>query len=137
MVEINLQCKKKLMEVVIPVDHSALNLLALHGMNIPMFAAIKRCTPIVSLVLSVLILKKEAPSPKVVLSVLVITFGIVLAATGDLDCEWKSYITGFLSVFAQVGHICRNSGNEPHTPGLILGARERCPQKPGLTHVFK
>ena len=89
------------------------------------------------MVLSVLILKKEAPSPKVILSVLVITFGIVLAATGDLDCEWKSYTTGFLSVFAQVGYIYQNSGNEPHTPGLILGARERCPQKPGLTHVFK
>ena len=38
--------------------HSALSLYALHGMNIPMYGAIKRCTPIVSLVMSVLILKK-------------------------------------------------------------------------------
>ena len=52
-------------------------------MNIPMYGAIKRCTPIVSLALSVLILKKAAPSQTVVLSVLVITFGIIIASVGD------------------------------------------------------
>ena len=42
--------------------HSSLSLIALHGMNIPMYGAIKRCTPLVNLVLSVVILKKAMPS---------------------------------------------------------------------------
>ena len=42
--------------------HSTLSLTALHGMNIPMYGAIKRCTPLVSLLLSVVLLKKPIPS---------------------------------------------------------------------------
>jgi solute carrier family 35 protein len=42
--------------------HATLSLSALHGMNIPMYGAIKRCTPLVSLVLSVVILRKQHPS---------------------------------------------------------------------------
>jgi len=85
--------------------HSALSLYALHGMNIPMYGAIKRCTPIVSLVMSVFILKKAAPSKKVVLSVLVISCGIILASVGDLEFEWRAYTMGLLSVFAQGSYL--------------------------------
>jgi solute carrier family 35 protein len=42
--------------------HATLSLSALHGMNIPMYGAIKRCTPLVSLVLSVTMLRKQFPS---------------------------------------------------------------------------
>ena len=42
--------------------HSTLSLTALHGMNIPMYGAIKRCTPLVSLLLSVVLLRKPIPS---------------------------------------------------------------------------
>ncbi len=42
--------------------HSTLSLSALHGMNIPMYGAIKRCTPLVNLALGVLVLKKALPS---------------------------------------------------------------------------
>ena len=42
--------------------HATLSLSALHGMNIPMYGAIKRCTPLVSLVLSVSVLGKPLPS---------------------------------------------------------------------------
>jgi solute carrier family 35 protein len=37
--------------------HATLSLYAIHGMNIPMYGAIKRCTPLVSLILSVLVRK--------------------------------------------------------------------------------
>merc|ERR1719391_279798 len=70
-----------------------------------MYGAIKRCTPIVSLVMSVFILKKAAPSKKVVLSVLVISCGIILASVGDLEFEWRAYTMGFLSVFAQGSYL--------------------------------
>ena len=43
--------------------HSTLSLIALHGMNIPMYGAIKRCTPLVNLVLSVVVLRRPSPSP--------------------------------------------------------------------------
>ena len=42
--------------------HSTVGLCALEGMNIPMYGAVKRCTPLASLVLSVVILKKPIPS---------------------------------------------------------------------------
>lgn len=42
--------------------HATLSLSALHGMNIPMYGAIKRCTPLVSLILSVTLLRKALPS---------------------------------------------------------------------------
>ena len=42
--------------------HATLSLSALHGMNIPMYGAIKRCTPLVSLILSVTMLRKQFPS---------------------------------------------------------------------------
>ena len=49
--------------------HSTLSLSALHGMNLPMYGAIKRCTPLVSLLLSVLVLKRSMPSPLLTLSI--------------------------------------------------------------------
>ena len=42
--------------------HATLSLSALRGMNIPMYGAIKRCTPLLNLALSVVILKKNFPS---------------------------------------------------------------------------
>ena len=42
--------------------HSTLSLSALHGMNIPMYQAVKRCTPLVTLVLSVVLLRKPIPA---------------------------------------------------------------------------
>ena len=38
--------------------HATLSLYAIHGMNIPMYGAIKRCTPLVSLILSVLVINQ-------------------------------------------------------------------------------
>merc|ERR1719188_2983167 len=65
--------------------HSMLSLMALHGMNIPMYGAIKRCTPLVSLILSVVVLRKSVPSKAIVISILLITFGCLVASIGDLE----------------------------------------------------
>ena len=82
--------------------HSTLSLIALHGMNIPMYGAIKRCCPLVSLILSVTLLKKPRPSALLSSSIGIITLGAVLAALGDLQFDQYAYSMGALSVFAQV-----------------------------------
>jgi len=85
--------------------HSTLSLIALHGMNIPMYGAIKRCTPLVNLVLSVLVLKKPFPSSLLSSSVGLITVGVFVASLGDLQFDAHAYTMGSLSVFAQAGYL--------------------------------
>ena len=87
------------------VLHSALSLFALHGMNIPMYGAIKRCTPLVSLILSLVVLRKATPSYKIVISVLLTTAGCIIAALGDLQFDGIAYAMGLLSIFAQGGYL--------------------------------
>ena len=85
--------------------HATLSLFALHGMNIPMYGAIKRCTPLVSLILSVVVLRKSVPSKAIVISILLITFGCLVASIGDLEFDGHAYFMGMLSVFAQGGYL--------------------------------
>ena len=67
-----------------------------------MYGAIKRCTPLVNLVLSVLVLQKPFPSQLLISSVGMITVGVFVAGLGDLQFDAYSYTMGTLSVFAQV-----------------------------------
>merc|ERR1712142_764346 len=85
--------------------HSTLSLIALHGMNIPMYGAIKRCTPLINLILSVLVLKKPFPSALLSSSVGLITVGVFVASLGDLQFDAHAYTMGTLSVFAQAGYL--------------------------------
>ena len=85
--------------------HSTLSLMALHGMNIPMYGAIKRCTPLASLVLSVIVLKKSFPSHLLMSSVGLITVGVFIASLGDLQFDGHAYMLGCLSVLAQAGYL--------------------------------
>jgi len=85
--------------------HSTVSLTALHGMNIPMYTAIKRCGPAVSLILSVLVLKKSVPSKSTVLSIITITIGCLVAFAGDLEFDTVAYVAGLISVFAQAGYL--------------------------------
>merc|ERR1712223_601344 len=82
--------------------------------NIPMYGSIKRCTPLVSLILSVVVLRKSIPSKKIVLSILLITFGCLIASIGDLEFDGHAYAMGLLSVFAQGGYLTcvQRSSNE-------------------------
>jgi drug/metabolite transporter (DMT)-like permease len=85
--------------------HSTLSLIALHGMNIPMYGAIKRCTPLVNLVLSVVVLKKAYPSALLTSSIGIITLGAFVASLGDFQFDLHSYSMGGLSVFAQAAYL--------------------------------
>lgn len=49
------------------------------GMNIPMYGAVKRCTPLVNLVLATLILRRPPPSLTLTTSILTITAGCFVA----------------------------------------------------------
>ncbi|XP_047473733.1 UDP-galactose/UDP-glucose transporter 7-like isoform X1 [Penaeus chinensis] len=81
--------------------HATLSLMALQGMNIPMYGAVKRCTPLVNLVLSVVILHRPYPSCTLISSILIITSGCFVAALGDLTIDTFAYTMGGLSVLAQ------------------------------------
>jgi len=85
--------------------HSTLSLIALHGMNIPMYGAIKRCTPLVNLILSVVLLKKAFPSVLLGSSVGVITLGALVASLGDFQFDLHAYTMGGLSVLAQAAYL--------------------------------
>jgi len=74
-------------------------LCALGGMNIPMYGLIKRCIPVVILVLGVFILHKPLPSPPVCLSVAMITLGCIIAGTHYLK---KPFVIDILSVCSRV-----------------------------------
>lgn len=80
---------------------TVLSLLALEGMNIPMYAAIKRCTPLVNLVLAMVVLHKPCPSKSIVMSVLLITLGCLIAGLGDLMFNFVAYTFGAMSVVVQ------------------------------------
>lgn len=58
------------------------------GMNIPMYGAVKRCTPLVNLVLATLILRRPPPSLTLTTSILTITAGCFVAGMSVccLDC---------------------------------------------------
>ncbi|XP_042225324.1 UDP-galactose/UDP-glucose transporter 7-like isoform X2 [Homarus americanus] len=81
--------------------HATLSLMALQGMNIPMYGAVKRCTPLVNLILSVVILHRPFPSVTLISSILIITTGCFVAVLGDLTFDTFAYTMGGFSVLAQ------------------------------------
>ncbi|ESN92315.1 hypothetical protein HELRODRAFT_122800, partial [Helobdella robusta] len=85
--------------------NSVLSLSALYGMNIPMYGVIKRCAPVVILILGVAILNKPLPQVSVCLSVGMITGGCIVAGYGDLTFEPWSYLCGFSSVLSQAIYL--------------------------------
>ncbi|XP_064078018.1 uncharacterized protein LOC135195615 isoform X2 [Macrobrachium nipponense] len=85
--------------------HATLSLLALEGMNIPMYAAIKRCTPLISLILSVTYLKKPMPSLVLISSILTVTIGCFIAGMSDPSFNGFAYLMGALSVISQASYL--------------------------------
>ncbi|XP_045605829.1 uncharacterized protein [Procambarus clarkii] len=81
--------------------HASLSLMALQGMNIPMYGAVKRCTPLVNLILAVVILQRPFPSCTLIASILIITTGCFVAVLGDLTFDAFAYTMGGFSVLAQ------------------------------------
>ncbi|XP_068208576.1 uncharacterized protein [Palaemon carinicauda] len=85
--------------------HATLSLLALEGMNIPMYGAIKRCTPLVNLILAVTYLKKPMPSLLLISSVAIITIGCGIAGMSDPSFNGFAYMMGGLSVITQASYL--------------------------------
>ncbi|XP_045213828.2 putative UDP-sugar transporter DDB_G0278631 [Mercenaria mercenaria] len=81
--------------------NSVLALSALSHMNIALYGVLKRCVPLVTMVLSVLILKKGWPSRLTMGSVVFLTLGCVVAGYGDLTFNLLGYTCGVLSNVAQ------------------------------------
>lgn len=59
--------------------NSVLSLSALSGMNIPMYGVIKRCAPVIILVLGVAMLGKPFPKFSICTAILMITLGCITA----------------------------------------------------------
>lgn len=102
--------------------HATLSLIALEGMNIPMYGALKRCTPLVNLVLSVVYLKKPVPSPLLITSVFTITFGCLVAGLSDPTFDGFAYAMGSLSVVTQALYLTlvQQCGENQFSPLHIL-----------------
>ncbi|XP_054724083.1 uncharacterized protein LOC129234194 isoform X1 [Uloborus diversus] len=101
--------------------HSITALHALGGMSVPMYAAVKRCAPIVTLALSVIMMKKETPKFRVVFAVVFISVGCILASIGDLKFDIQAYGYGAISVLVQ---------------GLYLTLSEKCLENLSTLHVL-
>lgn len=63
---------------------SSLTLWSLRGLSLPMYVVFKRCLPLVTMLIGVLVLKNGAPSPGVLAAVLITTCGAALAGEPDL-----------------------------------------------------
>lgn len=59
--------------------NSVLALSALSHMNIALYGVLKRCVPMVTMLLSVAVLKKDWPSRLTIVSVVLLTFGCIVA----------------------------------------------------------
>lgn len=59
--------------------NSVLGLSALSHMNVAMYGVLKRCVPLVTMFLSVVVLKKSHPTRATTLSVILLTMGCVVA----------------------------------------------------------
>lgn len=82
----------------------AFALASLKGVNIPMYIAIKRLTPLAVLVAG-FFRGKGTPTPQVTLSVLLIAAGCLIAAIGDFSFDLYGYSMAFTSVFFQTMYL--------------------------------
>ncbi|KAF3782635.1 putative UDP-sugar transporter [Nymphaea thermarum] len=82
----------------------AFALASLKGVNIPMYIALKRLTPLAVLVAG-FFTGKGHPSVQVSLSVLLIGLGVIIAALGDFSFDLFGYSMALSSVFFQTMYL--------------------------------
>ncbi|XP_022730952.1 UDP-galactose/UDP-glucose transporter 7 isoform X2 [Durio zibethinus] len=82
----------------------AFALASLKGVNIPMYIAIKRLTPL-SVLIAGFFSGKEKPTTQVTLSVLLIGAGVIVAAMGDFSFDLFGYSMALTSVFFQTMYL--------------------------------
>ncbi|XP_049643981.1 solute carrier family 35 member D3 [Suncus etruscus] len=98
---------------------SSLTLWALRGLSLPMYVVFKRCLPLVTMLVGVLVLKNGAPSPGVLAAVLITTCGAALAGAGDLTGDPMGYVTGVLAVLVHAAYLVliqKASADTEHGP---------------------
>ncbi|XP_058422798.1 solute carrier family 35 member D3 [Diceros bicornis minor] len=98
---------------------SSLTLWSLRGLSLPMYVVFKRCLPLVTMLIGVLVLKNGAPSPGVLAAVLITTCGAALAGAGDLSGDPVGYVTGVLAVLVHAAYLVliqKASADTEHGP---------------------
>ncbi|CAA7398687.1 unnamed protein product [Spirodela intermedia] len=79
-------------------------LASLKGVNIPMYIALKRLTPLAVLVAG-FFSGKGRPSTQVALSVILVAVGVIIAALGDFSFDLFGYTMALTSVFFQTMYL--------------------------------
>ncbi|TKY74625.1 solute carrier family 35 [Spatholobus suberectus] len=82
----------------------AFALASLKGVNIPMYIAIKRLTPLAVLIAGCFS-GKGRPTTQVALSVILTAVGVLIAALGDFSFDLFGYSMAFISVFFQTMYL--------------------------------
>ncbi|KAI4316198.1 hypothetical protein L6164_024201 [Bauhinia variegata] len=102
---IDLPTAKQLLPVSIFYNANvAFALASLKGVNIPMYIAIKRLTPLAVLIAGCFS-GKGRPTTQVTLSVVLIAAGVLIAALGDFSFDLFGYSMAFTSVFFQTMYL--------------------------------
>ncbi|GMG99251.1 hypothetical protein Nepgr_001091 [Nepenthes gracilis] len=102
---VNMETAKKLLWVSLFYNANvAFALASLKGVNIPMYIAIKRLTPLAVLVAG-FFLGKKRPSRQVSFSVSLTATGVLIAALGDFSFDLFGYSMAFTSVFFQTMYL--------------------------------
>lgn len=102
---LNIATAKKLILVSLFYNANvAFALASLKGVNIPMYIAIKRLTPLAVLITG-FFYGKARPSTQVTLSVMLTAAGVIIAALGDFSFDLIGYSMAFISVFFQTMYL--------------------------------
>lgn len=103
--DLSMATAKKLFPVSIFYNANvAFALASLKGVNIPMYIAIKRLTPLAVLV-SGFLRGKGKPPTQVSLSVVCTALGVLVAALGDFSFDLYGYSMALISVFFQTMYL--------------------------------
>ncbi|CAN4095595.1 unnamed protein product [Withania somnifera] len=103
--ELNAETAKRLFPVSLFYNANVgFALASLKGVNIPMYIAIKRLTPLAVLVAG-FFTGKGRPTTQVTLSVLLTAAGVLIAALGDFSFDLFGYSLAFISVFFQTMYL--------------------------------
>lgn len=101
----DLQTSKKLLPLSLFYNANvAFALASLKGVNIPMYIALKRLTPLAVLIAG-FFSGKAKPSIEVSLSVLLTGVGVIIAALGDFSFDLMGYTLALTSVFFQTAYL--------------------------------
>ncbi|ERN07201.1 hypothetical protein AMTR_s00019p00170070 [Amborella trichopoda] len=103
--DVNLRTAKKLLPISLFYNANvAFALASLKGVNIPMYIALKRLTPLAVLVAG-FFSGKGRPATQVSLSVILTGIGVIVAAIGDFSIDLFGYSMALTSVFFQTMYL--------------------------------